>query len=320
MRFISVTIAALFFATSVTAGEYVVHSKITSAVISPDGARVVRSADINVPAGKHVIVLPDLNADLVETFLTGPQISFDQPGVQIIAYELRMGGLYPQPDKESDAAKAAKAAFDKAKADLRDLTYQKRAHEAEAEAARERIVYLKSLSQPKEKSAAPTSADIAGSAEAIEAQYLAALKTALAAEKAVEDMADSFDPAERAVKRAQALYDGLRLDVGEPIALAITADFPRATTGQVQMDFVIADDISWFAKYDLNLNQTGDKGKISVARSAVINVDSQVEAWQNVDVTLSSAEIRNQTEVQDPYVRIGRIENPVKYGNDSEAG
>jgi hypothetical protein len=108
MRFMPVLALALSLTTPLTAGEYVVRSKITSAVISPDGARITRSVDINVPAGKHVIVL----ADLLEGtgVINGPQISFDHPGVQIIAYDARPSGLYPVPKVESDAAKEAKAA------------------------------------------------------------------------------------------------------------------------------------------------------------------------------------------------------------------
>lgn len=108
MRFMPVLVLALSLTTPLAAGEYVVRSKITSAVISPDGARITRSADINVPAGKHVIVLADLPEGT--GVMNGPQISFDHPGVQIIAYDARPSGLYPVPKVESDAAKEAKAA------------------------------------------------------------------------------------------------------------------------------------------------------------------------------------------------------------------
>lgn len=122
------------------ADEFVVRSKIVSAVVNPDGARLTRAAIVTVPAGQHVIVIPDLPASIEPGSF---QVSFDQPGVRIEAMGLRVPGLYPAVLVESDAERAAKQKLDAAPAALRDLTFQKRSLEAEAESARAQIDFLK---------------------------------------------------------------------------------------------------------------------------------------------------------------------------------
>lgn len=154
-------------------------------------------------------------------------------------------------------------------------------------------------------------ADISGATSAIGTEYLAALTLALSAERKAEELAPAFEPAERTVKEAQDHYDALKTPRTEVYGLALTADFATGMTAQVQIKYVDPGS-NWQAQYDLKLSQVGSEGRVELVRKALIQISSQDERWNGVKVALSSALISRNTQVDDPFAKIGVLQDHPK--------
>lgn len=305
---VSIIILALILPAPLAADEFVVTSRVTAVELNPDGRSISRSAEIEVPAGRHQIIIVDMPSYLDMPGL----VSFTGGAASVVAIGSRAPGLYPLPMRETDAERESLAALRKAEGDLRDLTYRKRMLEAEAEAARARVAYLKSLNGPKSRdgdTAALTGADVTGATLAIGAEYLAALNLALAAERGIAEIAPDFAGLERAVRDATERYEALKSPAQDRTVIAVTADFRAAMTGTITFTQPDLDSFGWVADYDLRLAQDGDHGLVSLVRKAALFLGTDNERWENVRVTLSSAPISRGSSVRDPDPRTGHLED-----------
>ena len=309
MRFIPMIFAAITLAAPVFADEFVANGKVTAVVLNPDGFQVTYTVNIDVPSGRHVIVVPNMPDFQLSYDLPGLQAVFDGPDVNLISTGLRDAGLYPVPYVETTEELAAKINLRQAISTLRDLTFRRRGLEAEAEAAQARITYLKSLSANgrSDKDAEQlTGADVSGATAAIGQEYLAALNASLAADRAVEEIADDFVPAERAVRVAQKMYDALKSEEYGYKPIVVTAGFAAPMKGELKLKVLFPYGPGWRAAYELHLDQQGAKGNLELIRRATISIDGAL-IDRDAKFTLSSARIVKETSTGDPNTQIGHI-------------
>ncbi len=295
-----------------------VESRVTSAVINPDGATLTRSFDLDLPAGEHVVEIVGLPEDVAISALFGAaQIDFGFDSVTL--HSIGYGNSYEtHPPIQKEAEVQAKAAMLNAESALRELVFRKKGYEAESEAAHARIDYLKSLNKPVGEGTdfGDTSSDALGTkVTAIGSSYLEALNAALGAERAIEEMADSIEIAEKELKRATAAHEEVKSVEPETAKLILSLSLKEPYAGTASLKYM-TEDASWIMLYEMQLVQEGAKGMLHLSRRAMIE-NASGEEWNDIRVKLSTAEILKDTQIDDPSSWIGRLRDKPKTSSRS---
>jgi len=284
----------------------IMQTRVSAVALHPDGARITREFSIDLPAGNHRLEFRDFQ---LPGQIGSIQFDFGSPDVAISGVSFLSGGLKPMPSPEAPELAAARQALRAAEATLRDLTYQRRGLEAQAEAARAEIAYLSGLGKSSDDSAMPDATALTATSQAIGAAYLEARTTALTAERAIEDLAVAIEQADRDLREALAYYAGLNPGTGSD-ALAFDLTMPAALSGKATLSYLTRD-ANWSANYELHLTQSGAKGSALLNRRALITSYGR-EHWTNAVASLSTAEVNVTTNINDPNEQIAVIRDVVQ--------
>ncbi len=269
-------------ATPAFSETFTVRSAPSAVLVYNGAAKVSREFTIQLPAGRHEVILPDLPY-VVEDVL--PQIEVLNATLGPVS--VRSRSLPPLVGADANAVTAARNLVKANKTALAEHMDTEAGIRAEADAAKAQIEFLKSLGQNE-----GLPADAAGLSEVatmIGGQTLQARQKILETERIIRALTDLRDELGKDVKNAE-----------DALAALLTADEDRA-----QVQFSLSTDVevtaevavsyfapaSWTPQYEVALLKA-DPVTLSIARGAAIAQHSG-EDWIDVKMSLSTLQVED---------------------------
>ena len=299
MRFLSLALAALPL--PALADSYTVASAPTAVTVYGSFAMVTREVTVNVAAGTHEIVLPDL-----PQWIDAGSLRASITGAQMGSTRLRTDALPPQPDTDSAAVVAAKARIDAAVLALRDLDDAVQDAGLVVKAADARLNFLIGLAS---SNTLPTAvAELTEIAQMIQVQTLAATQAKIAATREARRIGKGRDDLAKDVSDARAALAALTppAEAKSLLALSVTA----ADAGQIIASISYPARASWQPTYDIVLSRDNTDA-LTLRRAALITQNSG-ENWEGIDLTLSTLAPSGQIVPSQLYPQLLRFEDPAE--------
>ncbi|MEQ6249721.1 DUF4139 domain-containing protein [Sulfitobacter sp. HNIBRBA3233] len=275
MRFTALALALMPL--PLVAETYTLPSAPSAVTVYSDFAMVTRTVSVDVSAGRHEIVLPDMpvwvDADALRVAVSGAVLGTTR---------LRFDALPPQPDRDSPAVAAARDRVEEAERALVVLEDRVADARLAATAAEARVTFLTSLGSSQTLPSDPDA--LAAVSRMIEAQTLDAVRNRNEAEREARRIAEERPALEEALEDARAALAALMPRTGEGalLTLSVSAD----TAGPVAATVSYPAAAYWQPTYDLRLTR-GDRDRLTLGRAAIVTQTSG-EAWDNVTLTLST--------------------------------
>lgn len=274
----------------------------TDVTVFTQGAKVTRKGKIELPAGLHDIVIPDLrpNAGGTQT----PEVAIK--GATLISETWENNNQTPLPEPNTSAYLSAKADLTAAENAVTALNDQITTTLLEKSAAATKIEFLKSLASSERL---PEGIDsLRDLSRMISQETLSAQTTIQQAEITARKLDEDRPDLIKAVVAAQRMVDALLPPSNAFARLVLTVSVPEAVTSDLELSYVI-NEAAWQPVYDLRLS-TGDTPTLAVERGALISQQSG-ERWDNVNLTLSTIAPREHPEPWEISVRKLQISEPV---------
>jgi uncharacterized protein (TIGR02231 family) len=281
------------------ADSYQIASAPTAVTVYNGFAMVTREVSVDVKAGAHEVVLPDM-----PQWLDAGSLRVRVTGARLVSMRVRTDALPPQQDSDSPAVVAAKAQISQAERALRDLDDAVQDAGLAVAASEARLVFLADLGTSETLPSDPLA--LAGLAQMIEVQTLAARQAQLTAQRAARLIAEGRTDLEEMLADARAALAALTppADPRALLALSVTAQDAGTLTALVSYPA----DATWQPTYDIDLT-TGDTDRLTVRRAALVYQNSG-ENWENVMLTLSTLAPSGQVIPSELYPPLLLIEDP----------
>jgi uncharacterized protein (TIGR02231 family) len=297
MRFLSLALAALPL--PAMAETYTVTSAPTAATVYSGFAMVTRKVNVEVSAGAHEIILPDL-----PQWVDAGSLRASVTGANIGSTRLRTAALPPQPDGDSQAVVEAKERIKTAERALRDLEDSVQDANLAVKAAQARLIFLNGLSSSETLPSDPSA--LANLAQMIETQTLSATQTQTNAQREArrigEDRADLIED----IANARAALAALTPPTEPKALLALSVNAADAGTVIATVSYPAR--ASWQPTYDVALT-TDDSGQMTIRRAAIVHQNTG-ENWDDVTLTLSTLAPSGQVVPSELYPHLLRFEDP----------
>lgn len=275
---------------------------ITAATLYPDGARITRTTALDLPAGRHDLVIDGLPEDVAGSLMWSlPEglilLSRQTETVAIPSEVLLSGPIKPLYDR-----------FIQLTDELRALEARMEIHRLDRlafEAQKSALTAL--LGAPRDASS--TAEDITAMAEAIATLTRDSGARAIESDRAAEALEEELEFIRNDLEAAEEALD----DAGVPafaetrITLTVTAEAP--VTGTLQLTYLDAySGLYWRPTYAFHLTTT-EPPTLSVDRGAQIAV-GVAEDWTEVDLTLSTLRPTGWLIAPMPYPNLRTIVKP----------
>lgn len=284
MRHPMLTVSLIMLAAPAFSDTLIGDARVDAVTIYPGLATVTRQVTLDLPAGRHDIIVPDLPQGL-----SSEGLRLAAPvGVQVGAVNLAYDRLPVTPDQSSPAILAAQAEVERLEAVLRDRTAAIAEIRLRVQAAEEQVTFLQSLSQASAGETLTASAipDIRALAQMVGEETLAVRQIAFAAEQeakaaelAREDDVAALDDAKRALAALMTPEDD-----GSVLTFTLNA----AQAGAVTIDITTLEGFAnWSPVYDMRLT-TGDAPDLDIDRAVVVSQQTGQD-WLDVTLVLSTA-------------------------------
>ncbi len=272
------------------ADTFTAEPRVDMVTIYPGLASVSRLITLDLPAGQHDIIVPDLPQGLSSQ---GLRISAPS-GTQIGAVNLAYDRLPVTPDLTAPAIVAAKAEVERLEAVLRDNDAAIAVIRLRVAAADAQIAFLQNLARERAGDALSDGsiANIQALAQMVGTETLAALQTAFdaeqeakAAERARQDNVDALDAARQALAALMA---------PEQDGSVLTFTLNAAEAGAYTVDISSLEGFAnWSPVYDMRLT-TKEQAALDIDRGVVISQQTGQD-WNDVKLVLSTARPGEQT-------------------------
>jgi len=275
----------------------VAASHIARVTLYPWGASVVREVAVDLPAGRHELIIPDLPLDS-----DGATLHLDAPvGLTIGAVNLQQGRLPPQDAVASPEVQAAEAEVKRATAALRAADDAIAAIEVKAQAAQEQLGFLRGLSQT--DAVTGTVEDLRALSRMVAEEALAALQAAQQAGVEAETARPGREDLATALADAEAALAALTTGEVDHAALTLALDSSGGAAVIAITTFTAA--ASWQPVYDLRLT-TLEPPALALDRAVLISQNTG-EDWMAAALTLSTARPADQSSPGTLWPELRRI-------------
>ena len=295
MRFLLSTVAILA-AGPALADMFETPAPVTAVTLYPEGASVIRQAQLDLPAGVHQLVIPGLPADIDPASL---RIAVE--GAKIGAFSLQTGRALPDGAPEPQAVLAARAEVERLERALRDRDAKVAAIRAEVAASEDLLSFLRTLAS----SDNAATGDVAGLTEMVAARMLAARRAGIEAETRALAAEQGRAQDERALANAQARLDAALQPRGDQAALVIAVEGQGAPAKITVTSNAYG--AGWRPVYDLRLDQ---QAKTLVLERGLMVEQRTGEDWSNVMLTLSTSRPSDRANPSELYENVVRAIEP----------
>lgn len=270
-------LAFLCVASPVASDTIVAFSQPASVVVYPEGAEVVRNLTVDLPAGRHVVILPDMPAG----------VEYQIPRVTVAnavlgAVSVRTDAQLLLSDAETPAVVAAREQLEASEAALADHMDAEARVRAKADAAEVQIAFLKALASNEALGSDPE--NLRQVTALVGEQTERARHTILDAHKMIRDMAFAREELEEDVEKAEAALASLQTGDEGSVQVAVTLSSDEAVQAELSVTYFVS--AQWRPRYDVAL-ETGEMPQVSIRRGAAIS-QSSGEDWTEVSLALST--------------------------------
>ncbi len=296
----------LMFGGPVFADTFSANLSVTSVVLHPDGAALNLATTLDLPAGRHDVILTGLG-DVYQAL----DLPLNLPdGVRLISVRLASGRLPVVDVADSPEVAAARAEVERLEAALIATDDAIAALAAPEAAANARIATLTSLGQTAAGNALADADAVAAIALKIGEEVgaaRAALETATAARRAAERARDAdVEALDRAQQALAALLDRDDMSSGDVYAI-LTVDVANA--GPAAINIETQGTGSWAVGYEANLESSSEQALLTMTRKVSIYQETGRD-WSNVDLVLSTNSINSTPSATSPYGRLRYLLEP----------
>lgn len=292
-----IALAAPSFADIFTA-----DARVDTVTVYPGLATVTRQVTLDLPAGRHEIVVPGMPEGLSTD---GLRLAASA-GAQVGAVNLAFDRLPVTPDQSAPEVVAARAEVERLEGVLRDRAAEITRIRLRVQAAEEQIAFLQSLSQTRagEALTAASVADIQALAQMVGSEVLAAREAAFGAEQEARAAELARKDDLEALQEAQQALAALLAPEQDGAVLTFTLAVAEA--GEVTVDVSSVEGFAnWSPVYDMRLT-TGDAAALDIDRAVVISQQTGQD-WTDVQLVLSTARPGEQTGPSGVWAPLRRI-------------
>lgn len=271
---------ALFVASPVLAADFITPLNTTRATIYSAGASVTYQAAVQLPAGRHRVLLP---YGLDGYGFTPPQLKASQ-GVSIGAINYLDDVAYDQDALLSVEQTTAKAAVEVAKDAQAAKQVEIRTVDLQLAALDTQMGFVKSISGGELANADP--AQVRALASVVRDEAEAAIERRLELEQQTRDLNKALRDLNEALVEAERLFARLSPPAGQGGMMAISVEVAAATLANFEIARIV-NDARWSVDYDFRLAY-GDDPTLMVERKVVVEQNTG-QAWSDIDLVLSTA-------------------------------
>lgn len=310
MRF-CFSLLALLSASAAWADTIPVSSKVTEVTMYPDSAAITRTAEFQIPAGKHRLVLQGVpDTVLLET------LRFDLTGARQIGTVFR--DEYTPPRELNDpVVQDAEARIDEIEQRIQAVKDDATRASLKGAAAEVSIGFLQQLGE-NEGLADASSDTLRDIARMISAEAETAGRSALDAEIEARRIERQLQELEDELETAEQALEAVDLESENRVYIAVEVEADEAGEGTIVLNYLGGGGTSWTPAYDLKL-ETGDSPKLSIGRGAFVQ-QSTGENWTDVTLHLSTLAPIGQVSPSWLGTHYRWIEDPEPVALDSRAG
>ena len=300
MRFVLPLVASLLASTAM-AETYTAQSRVSAVTVYPSEARITRTAEVTLPAGRHRLVIGGLPYDpeALETL----QIS--HPGLTRVA--MHIGAGFPVIAQGETAEKAAaKARVEEVEDEIAALKREAAEARLAADGAEAVLAFLTQLGRG-EGAALPAPDQLREVISTIGEETAQARDTILRAEAQQAGFDRQMVELKTALRAAQAALDALSQQSDEEVYLALDVVAATDVTVPLALSYA-AQDVRWGPAYTFDLT-TGDAPQVTLRREVMVEQGTG-EDWVDVALRVSTSTPDQQIEAGQLYPQRRRIEDP----------
>ncbi|MEL6682585.1 MAG: DUF4139 domain-containing protein [Pseudomonadota bacterium] len=278
------------------------EAKVDTVTIYPGLATVSRLVTLDLPAGLHEIIVPDLPKSMQTE---GLRVSAPT-GVQVGAVNLAYDRLPVTPDQSSAEIVAAKEEVERLEGVLREKNAIITQVRLRASAAEEQIAFLQNMSQASApQNLTSTSIDnIQALAEMVGVEILKLRQAAFEAEQIAQASERDREDDVQALEDARRALAALTTPETNGSVLTFTVNAPQA--GEIVIDISSLEGFAnWSPVYDMRLT-TWDEASLNIDRAVVVSQETGQD-WLDVNLVLSTARPGEQIAPSGVWAPVRRI-------------
>ncbi|MFA3919495.1 DUF4139 domain-containing protein [Ruegeria hyattellae] len=300
MRF-ATSLIAFISALPVQADIIPATSKITEVTMHPDSATILRKGGVEIPAGKHRLVLRG-----VPDSASRESLRVTVNGVRQIGTVIR-DAFTPPYDATAPEVKAAEARIEEIEQRIRAVRDDAAQARAAAAASEVSIEFLRKLGENESMAEAGAGA-LRDIARMIREEAGEASQAALDAEVRARVIEEALKDLNEELAEARQALDAIALEDADRLYIAVEVSATEPVTSDLTLSYLVNYETSWAPTYDFNLI-TGDDPRVEIKRSALVRQETG-ENWTDVTLRLSTTEATGQIGARILYPSLRRIEEP----------
>lgn len=303
MRLSPIAFSCVLLPGVVLADDFTLNSRVSAATVFPQGASLTRVAMVDLPAGRHRVILSDM------PMIDPSGLRLSAPGVTIGAVNYR-DDFVPPREAEADARIArAEAEVDAREDALAQAQSAVAAIVAEADSARAQIGFLDGLGRS-DGVAQATPDQLRALLDLVGQEGLTARRAVAEAEERARVAQRDVVAAQEALARAQQALRAVMTAQKDRAYLVVDVMADAAYQGAMTLSYT-TDAASWTPTYDLRLTTAaeGREDALTMERGAYVR-QSTGENWRDVALTLSTVQPSGQTAPGDVWPWLRRIFDP----------
>jgi len=294
------SLPAALLPTATLAETFQLTSQISNVIVYPNGAKVIRTVQFDLPAGSHQLQVLDLPQSVA---LDG--IRAKLTGAQLGAVTLRNDFVPPRAEVEDAARAAAERRLEAAREELQAHQDDIRSLQLSKEAADTAIGFLRGLTKSDALSGL-SAEDLRDIARMMGEETFAARQAVLEADAEARQLSRDLPDLQQAVDKAQQALDALVRGQDEVLLVEVAANATAATEGMLEISYFI-DAAGWRPVNDASL--TLDSGLLQLDRGALVEQYSG-ENWQDVSLTLSTSQPSGKVAASQVYSDFRQLVEP----------
>ncbi|WP_412564490.1 mucoidy inhibitor MuiA family protein [Thalassobius sp. MITS945101] len=262
------------------AETFQLQSRISEVIVYPQGAKVTRVADYEIPAGSHQLRVLDLPQNIylerVRAKLTGARLG---------AVSLRDDFVPPVAQAEDAVRAAAEVRLEAAEEALAQHRDEIRSLQLTREAAETAIGFLRGLGEGEALEGAGAE-ELRQIARMMGEETLAAREAVLAAEAEIRQLNRELPDLEQAVKAAQQALVDLSPKPAAVTAVDVSAQAEGPQKGQLRVSYFVGN-AGWQPVNDAFLDL--EAAQLTIKRGALVK-QATGENWDQVALVLSTSQ------------------------------
>ena len=262
------------------AETFQLQSRISEVIVYPQGAKVTRVADYEIPAGSHQLQVLDLPQNI---FLE--RVRAKLTGAKLGAVSLRDDFVPPVAQVEDAVRAAAEVRLEAAEEALAQHRDEIRSLQLTREAAETAIGFLRGLGEGEALEGAGAE-ELRQIARMMGEETLAAREAVLAAEAEIRQLNRELPDLEQAVKAAQQALVDLSPKPAAVTAVDVSAQAEGPQKGQLRISYFVGN-AGWQPVNDAFLDL--EAAQLTIKRGALVK-QATGENWDQVALVLSTSQ------------------------------